>query len=325
MGGEHRRIELEIPVPATDGTGETWQIAATVHLPSDPVERLPVIVAFPGGGYNRHYFDIPQPGYSQAAAHARRGIATIAVDHLGAGDSSIPPTDSTTLACVAAISHAALEAILRKLREGTLTPGLSPLAASAVVGIGQSMGGHALVAMQAHHRSFDGIAVLGSSMVCTTMPARPGARPLAIPADATPAEAALLTIGGTDWPWVFHWEDVPSALKDADTAGGLPIRRTAPRWGSLTAPGFSTSLMLPGIVAAEAAAIDVPVLVAMGERDVCRPPLEELGAFRSARDLALFVAPRMAHMHNFAGTRRLLWRRIEAFVHQLAPSGAARD
>jgi len=59
------------------------------------------------------------------------------------------------------------------------------------------------------------------------------------------------------------------------------------------------------------------VLVAMGERDVGRPPIEELAAFSSARDLALLVVPHMAHMHNFAGPRRQLWQRIETFVDQV--------
>jgi len=49
-----------------------------------------------------------------------------------------------------------------------------------------------------------------------------------------------------------------------------------------------------------------------------RTRCHELAAFQSARDLAQFVAPKMAHMHNFAGTRELLWKRIDAFVAQVA-------
>ena len=56
----------------------------------------------------------------------------------------------------------------------------------------------------------------------------------------------------------------------------------------------------------------------MGERDVCQDPLRELAAFHSTRDLALFIGERMAHMHNFASTRRQLWKRIDAFVDQVA-------
>jgi pimeloyl-ACP methyl ester carboxylesterase len=89
---------------------------------------------------------------------------------------------------------------------------------------------------------------------------------------------------------------------------------TAPAWGSLTYLGFSAVSALPGVVAAEAATIDVPVLLATGERDVCRPPAEEVGAFKAATDISVFVVPRMAHMHNFAVTRALLWARLDEFV-----------
>jgi pimeloyl-ACP methyl ester carboxylesterase len=318
MTGTHQRIELETTVPASDGSGALWQIAATVHLPHEFSEHPPILVALPGGGYNRRYFDIREQGYSEAAHHAARGIITIAVDHLGAGDSSAPPREVSTLATVAEANHKALVNILAQLRNGSLRSEVGPIDPCVVIGAGQSMGGHAAVAMQAYHRSFDGLAVLGSSMVCTTMPVRPGARAIVVPENASAAEASILTIGGTDWPWVFHWDDVPRALVDADVSGGMPMRGTAPVWGSLTTPAFAMTLVLPGVVSAEAAAVDVPVLVAMGERDVCRSPIEELAAFPNASDRALFVAPRMAHMHNFAGTREIFWKRIEAFIDQVA-------
>jgi hypothetical protein len=77
-------------------------------------------------------------------------------------------------------------------------------------------------------------------------------------------------------------------------------------------------MMTPGIVKVEAAAVAVPVLIAMGERDVCPDPHDEPSAYRSSRDVSLFVVPRMAHMHNFAGTRHLLWKRIESWALQVA-------
>jgi alpha-beta hydrolase superfamily lysophospholipase len=68
----------------------------------------------------------------------------------------------------------------------------------------------------------------------------------------------------------------------------------------------------PGIVAPEAAAITCPVLVAMGERDVVVDPKGEARAYVSATSVDLcIVPPGMRHMHNFAGTRELLWKRIE--------------
>jgi hypothetical protein len=53
------------------------------------------------------------------------------------------------------------------------------------------------------------------------------------------------------------------------------------------------------------------VLVAMGERDVIGDPRGELRAYQSASSVDFYVCPRMGHMHNFAGTREMFWRRIE--------------
>jgi alpha-beta hydrolase superfamily lysophospholipase len=319
-GSTAQPVEVRASVPSTEGEGQTWELAATVFVPrADTLpDRPAVLVALPGAGYSRRYFDIPEPGYSEAAYHNRQGTVVIALDHLGVGESSIPPFDVTTLEVVAGANHAAVTSILDRLRNGTLAAGLGAVDPACVVGEGQSMGGHILAGMQANHRTFDAVAMLGSSMVLTTMPRRPGQPEIAIPAGASAEEAAALVTSETDWRFAFFWEDVPESLVETDVAGGHPVRQTAPIWGSTTWPGLATTLVLPGAVASEAARIDVPVLVAMGERDVCRKPLEELAAFSRATDMAALVVPRMAHMHNFAGTRRQMWDRIDAFIAQVA-------
>jgi pimeloyl-ACP methyl ester carboxylesterase len=331
-----RSFELRVPVPSSsasaDGGELGWDIAATVYLPAAGDMLAPsarVLVVMPGGGYNRRYFDLPVPGYSQAAHHVRAGTVVVAIDHLGAGDSSIPPLEVTTLPVVAAANHAAVSTVVDRLRAGTLAAGVPPVDAACVVGAGQSLGGHALVGMQAYHRTFDGVAMLGSSLVGTALPARPGAAELVIPDGTTPEQAAQIVLANTDWNWAFHWEDGSAvdlswpphdlaSLVAADVAAGLPVRRgtaaSAPPWGSLTWPGFGPSAMLPGAVADEAASIDVPVLLASGERDVCHPPAEEVAALKSATDISVLVLPEMAHMHNFAVTRTLLWERLDEFV-----------
>jgi alpha-beta hydrolase superfamily lysophospholipase len=300
---------VEVPGP------EGWRLAATLHLPPPALLKsdAPVLVAMPGAGYNRRYFDLPEPGYSEAEHHVARGTIVVALDHLGVGDSSVPP-DVASLTAVAAANSAAVSEIVARLKTGALTA--QPIVPSAVVGAGQSMGGFIAVLMQARHRPFDGIAVLGASLVCTRLPSRSG-KELRFAGDADPRASARLLFLNADWRYAFHWDDVPEHLVAADMARMPPTFGEGAPWNSATAPD-TTGLVLPGAAAREAAGIDVPVLLGMGERDVCQDPLRELAAFQSARDLAHFIVPKMAHMHNFAGTRALLWKRIDAFVAQVA-------
>jgi pimeloyl-ACP methyl ester carboxylesterase len=316
---ESRGIEARVAVPSTADVEDNWELAATVVLPAADAlpERPAVLVAMPGAGYSRTYFDIPEDGYSEAQYHNQRGTIVVALDHLGVGASSVPPFEVTTLDVVAAANDAAVNSILDRLRDGSLAPGIGAIDAACVVGAGQSMGGHVLAAMQAYHQTFDGVAMLGSSMVCTSMPSRPGSAQVVVPDGTPPEEAAALFVQATDWRYAFFWEDVPESFVEADFAGGHPVRETAPIWGSTTVPGLAAALVLPGVVAAEAASIDVPVLVGMGERDVCQEAVAELAAFTSASDVAAIVVPRMAHMHNFAGTRQRMWDRIDAFIFQV--------
>ena len=113
-----------------------------------------------------------------------------------------------------------------------------------------------------------------------------------------------------DFIYPFHWEDEPEEIRQADMAGGYPQRRTAPSFGSLTIPRCAVAMNSPGFYTPEVSLIDVPVLIACGERDVCPDVRREATAFFNSNDISIFVVPRMAHMHNFANTRQLLWQRV---------------
>jgi hypothetical protein len=97
-------------------------------------------------------------------------------------------------------------------------------------------------------------------------------------------------------------------------AGGYPLRKTVPPFGSGTIPTCALQMMSPGFIAEEAASVSVAVLVGVGERDVCPDPLAEARAYASSRDVSVYVVPTMAHMHNFASTRHLLWDRIAGWA-----------
>jgi pimeloyl-ACP methyl ester carboxylesterase len=114
--------------------------------------------------------------------------------------------------------------------------------------------------------------------------------------------------------WGFHYDDVAADVVQRDMED-YPLRGgDMPAWGSASIP-MTVALwsVTPGGAWAEAAAVRTPVLVALGERDVLIDPRGETRAYESSPSVDFFVCPRMAHMHNFAGTRELFWRRIQTW------------
>lgn len=310
-------LSLEVPVAAMP-SGRA-RIAASVFLPVAVGNAPIVLFAFPGGGYSRGYFDLHFPqftGYSQASHHQANGVVLVAMDHLGVGQSSTDGNEWIRIEDIADANQAAVDEILRRLRAGTLLAGLPPITPGLLVCSGQSMGGGVSIIMQARHRAFDAIMPLGYSAIHTSLPQRdPQMRDLAKTVFAafsrdTPNE--LLSVPATsaevpDFLYPFFFEDVPPQIVEADVAGGYPLRRDPPFWGSATLPRCVVGMMARGYVAREAAAIDVPVFLGFGERDVSDDPAREPAAFPAAPQVELCVVPNMAHMHNFASTRAHLW------------------
>jgi pimeloyl-ACP methyl ester carboxylesterase len=186
------------------------------------------------------------------------------------------------------------------------------------------MGGCVTIVTQGLHKTFDAIVPLGYSAIHTVPPLKdPVARRGLIESMAKlnrqtdvrtlsiEEQASSHTRDEMSYP--HHWEDVPRAIVEADTAPGYPFRRVGawpPPWRTASLPRCALIMMSPGAVTEEARRICVPVLTAMGERDVCPEPHHEPAAFSRSQDVSKFVVPRMAHMHNFASTREVLWDRI---------------
>jgi hypothetical protein len=331
---------FRIDVTEAAGLGEQVEVALTVHLPDREArpDRPVVCFAKPGGGYSRGYYTVDLPGPaqgSQAAWHADRGWIFVSVDHLGVGESTvIADPERLGYTTVAAGSQAAELAVLERLAEGTLVDGYPAVTDPLRLGIGQSMGGCMTVIQQGRYHCYDGIGVLGYSAVHTSVQLGVGQRlPGAwIPRDVLassgiavvpPMSADLMevfaqaSVEGAPplMGWGFHYDDVDPEIVRADLAEFPTRNGNVPPWGSGTLPQSVASwCMAPGAIAPEAAAVVVPVLVAMGERDVIGDPRGELRAYQSASSVDFYVCPRMGHMHNFAGTRELFWRRIETWA-----------
>jgi pimeloyl-ACP methyl ester carboxylesterase len=158
------------------------------------------------------------------------------------------------------------------------------------------MGGCFTVYLQGRHSVFDGVAILGFSAIHTVLPSRPG------------------DVSSDPFRYAFHYPDVPREVVDTDMTDYPSRQGTMPVWGAATVPPCAATLVQPGVVAEEAAAIDVPVFIGVGEIDVVPDPRAEPNAYSNSPDITVFVAPRMAHMHNFAGTRTMFWDRLAAWA-----------
>ncbi|MFL6877682.1 alpha/beta hydrolase [Pseudomonas marginalis] len=321
------RLDMHVDVSAVIPLPGPHRVAMTVYLPDvDRLTQPPVaIFASPGGGYTRHYYDMSfagHAGYSEAEYHCGQGVIFIAYDHLGVGDSSTEHLGAYTVEHLAAANDSAVRQVIELLRNGTLTQGYAALPMLRKVGIGQSMGGCITLVMQGRHATFDAVAALGYSAVHTVLPQRnPEDMKRVITThnhgrEATPADLSVqqASMQSVDFVYPFHWEDVPKDILDADMGSGFPNRLNVPLFGSRTIPPCALAMMSEGFIREEAKLITVPVLMAMGKRDVSQHPQLEPSAFAKACDVSVFVVPSMAHMHNFASTRLTLWARIQRWA-----------
>jgi hypothetical protein len=230
------KTELAIDVEPRLVGGESAQTVVTVCAPEPSQLTRSTIVMFgwPGGGYSRRYFDLQlegRSGYSQADYHVSRGDVFVACDHVGVGDSTIPEV-ALNHSQIAAINAWTAAEVLERLRKGTVADGLPALPSAVAIGMGQSYGGLLLTVLQAEHRTFSAVAMLGWSAICTTVSS----------GDLTAEELVerLTSNQGLDHPYrnTFHFADVPDEIV-AEDLRGYPARADGhvPSWSTQYMPG----------------------------------------------------------------------------------------
>lgn len=324
------RQHLNIAIAPADAKGEALHTAVTVIAP-DPATLgdAPVVwFGWPGGGYNRHYYDLQLPGragYSEAEWHAAAGSVFVACDHIGIGDSAVPAS-AFSHSDTARVNAATARAVIAALRDGTLVEGLPALPGLFPVAMGQSYGGLLLTHLQGEHAVFEGVAMLGWSGICTRLMDASGAGNVAPPGELDEDDLA----SGLRHPYrrSFHFDDVPDEIVAEDLRGypariGVPV----PVWATPHMPGgpnFAPERgpLGPGVVTEEAAAITVPVFIGNGEIDTVPDPRAEPAAYPRSSDITTMVLPRASHMHNFAGTRAILWSRLESWARGIRDAKA---
>ncbi len=307
-----------------DGTDQGLEgcrrIEIDLYVPNEPAPFPVLWCCVPGGGVSRAYFDMevaPELGeFSMARFVAERGMPVLLIDPPGAGGSD-RPLDGYLLTPerVSDVLHKTVRDVIQRLASGSIE-GVPPLTCRSVLGVGHSAGALLVACQQAHHRTFDALALLGfsdSGLIDVlneeerSFIGRPADLIDALPSlvrsrfgDPLPARPYLDVdrplVGGTD-----------SALQEAD-------RRNATQLLALV----GLMAIIPGSMKPELDEIDSPVLAAVGEHDIAGDVAALAGQLPQCRDLTLVTLPGIGHNHNRSPSRLILWERIVRWLPSVA-------
>jgi pimeloyl-ACP methyl ester carboxylesterase len=309
------RVDAGITLP---GEG-ALSIAVEVVAPAQP--KPVALVCLPGGAMKRRYYDLRVDGdhsYSFVEQMARRGFISVLVDPLGVGESSRPADSYALTAEVLAQANAnALKVALDKIRNGSAINGMDAIPKVTSAGVGHSMGALLTIVQQAAYRQHAGIAVLGFSTRGLPEYLMGEARELAQDPAAARREVARLARATfrEDYPWLGRTAEGSAlyASRSAEAQGVEAIKAARERLLPVTA--FQS--MLPGNVAPEAARIDVPVLVALGEHDMAGPPLDAPKAFTASPAVTFKLLPGAGHSHFLFASRVELFDALAQWAARL--------
>lgn len=274
------RESLDLDIIAPWAKGETLSIALDIYHALDADEGALLFCA-PGGGVNRRYFDMKPDtpdATSFATEMAMRGHTVVAVDPPGVGESTRPEDGFVlTAEAVADCFHATLQRLLAARPK---------LKGRPIIGVGHSAGSMLLTLQQVRHRDFE-------SLMLTCF--GPSGRPDQF-SDAELAALAAPDLGRSQLAELTrqHFNGqayIDITFRPSATNGGEPLRRVLDKVLTIVA----LQAMTPGNVGPEIAQIDVPVMLALGGRDMTGPPHEMPAHFVSCRDPYLHIVPESGH------------------------------
>ena len=295
-----REITELVPVLGGKAHFPDAQLILSLYLPerSSENERVELLYCVHGGSYTRRYwhalFD-GFSGYSFAEHMTSQGFVVAAIDMLGMGESSRPPsTGAMTFGDMVTASQEAFRAAVTRLEE---------LGATSIssTGIGHSLGGMMVIAHQATYSSFDRLAALGWSND-PLLQSETRVTALLEQCEAAP----YLPPQGELVRSFFYGEDVPEAVALADEAAAVE-----------TPSVLTREALTPGLASGLAATVKCPVFIAQGSIDTSLDPHHEPSHFRESDDVTLMVLRDTAHCHNLARHRHRLWQRIGDWASSL--------
>ncbi|MFI6097953.1 alpha/beta hydrolase [Lentzea sp. NPDC051213] len=211
-----------------------------------------------GGTYNRAYWDLPgvPESYSYQRNMAHEGRATFAVDRLGTGASTHPPS----LPMLISVEARSLHDVVTHLRSGSV----GGTSYQKVVIVGHSVGSGIVAAEAATYHDVDGVVLSGMTHMpnvpALALGAALGLQPVFLDnvlAHLGSDPLYFTTRPGARAGLFYAMDDAEQSVVDADEATKDQV----------SVPGMGTVAVF-GIVLPTTYGIDVPVLQAVGTQDV---------------------------------------------------------
>jgi pimeloyl-ACP methyl ester carboxylesterase len=308
-----RRTSISVDVSFVAPAG-CKRIAADLFVPQRVLPMPLLWMCIPGGGINRQYFDLDvasqNGGFSMARHLAAGGDLVVTVDPPGVGGSDSPDDGYTlTPRVVAEVLAAALDGLRADLRRGGFAAaGLSGVVPRAIVGLGHSAGALLVALQQAHHHSYDFVALFGFSAsglpdVLNENELRYAGRPEQFSADV---KSLTRDRFGSPLP---DWSNRSTGEIEHDAVATQVDAALAAASSRLLALVGMTAIV-PGSVQPELDELRIPIFAALGEHDF-GGTLDVLpGQLPACGDLTLFLLEGAGHNHNVAVNRQLLWDRV---------------
>jgi pimeloyl-ACP methyl ester carboxylesterase len=269
-------------------------MAATLCVPAGGASAVQVLV--PGGFYNRGYWDIPVDPATHSFRRAMNegGYATLTVDRLGTGASSVPPSVLLTAITQADAVHQVVQVLRQRFDKVFLG--------------GHSLGSAISIIEAARYRDVDGVLVTGMGHHLNVL----GLAPIAatfVPAVLDPAFSGrpldlgyLTTMSGTRWRSLHAPGPYDAAIDALDEATK-----------DVVAPTELVDAALLGTVTPYTRKVGVPVLTVMAGADPtfcgllatdCSSSAALLRAeapfYGPAARLQAYVLPGYGHALNYA-------------------------
>lgn len=286
------------------------------HADCSPV----LFFCLPGGGMNREFFDLQGAGdrFSFARQMAARGFICALVDPPGVGASDAPEDGfALTPQRLANILAQVHSQVCDDLQAGRIDESLPAIGKVVSIGLGHSMGALLTVLQQHASSGHAALALLGFSTQGLPQYLPSEAKVLLDEPEQLRAQMVTLArqMFGESYPQVKSGgggDFYRSAQANRQAVKAIKPARDV----LLPVPAFMS--MLPGNVAPEAAAINVPVYLGLGEDDFVGLPETEDAGFVNSSNVEQKILPATGHSFFLFDSREQLFDGLAHWARDLS-------